>query len=97
MADFALGGQPTSEAATQAFSTLVRALEADNDLLEIVAGSSLAQDAAAFRACGLRHRHSSPVWLADPQKALPQKPTVEIKPMLGDTFYLYDPSNPFQL
>jgi len=97
LADFALGGQPKPEAATQAFSALVRTLEADNDLLELVAGSSLARDTTAFRACGLRHRHSSPVWLADPQKAFPQKSPVEIKPMLGDTFYLYDPSNPFQL
>jgi hypothetical protein len=97
VADFALAGLPAPEAATQAFSALVRALDADGGLVEIVAGSSLAQDASAFQACGLRHRQSAPVWLADPRKAFPQKSTLEIKPMLGDTFYLYDPSNPFQL
>ncbi len=97
VADFALQGLQAAEAGTQAFSALVRALEADNDLLELVAGSSLAQDATAFQACGLRYRRRSAILLADPRKTFPQHSTIEIKPMLGDSFYLYDPSNPFQL
>jgi hypothetical protein len=97
VADFALGGQQEPEALTQAFSALVRALEADDDLLELVAGSSLGQDARAFQACGMRYRRRSPVLLADPRKAFPKDSTLEIKPMLGDGFYIYDPSNPFQL
>jgi hypothetical protein len=97
LADFALAGRPTPEAATQAFSALVRALEAGNEILELVAGSSLAQDARAFQSCGLRYRRSTRVLLADPGKAFPPESTLEIKPMMGDSFYLHDPSNPFQL
>jgi hypothetical protein len=97
VADFALGGQATPEALRQAFSALVRALAADDDLVELVAGSSLAQDATAFQACGLRYRSRTRVLLADIRKQFPQPSTLEIKPMLGDSFYLHDPSNPFQL
>ncbi len=97
VADFALGGQSTLEESTQAFSTLVRTLAAENDILEVVAASSLTQDLMAFEACGLRQRKRSPVLLADVSKAFPEKGTLEIKPMLSDAFYLHDPANPFLL
>jgi hypothetical protein len=97
VADFALGGNHDQEAMTQAFSALVRTLEAENDILEVVAGSSLAEDSRAFQACGLRYCGSTPVFLADPRKTFSQEAHLEIKPVLGDSFYLYDPSNPFRL
>jgi hypothetical protein len=97
MADFALAGKTTPEAAKQAFSALVQTLRADNDVLELVAGSSLDQDIRAFEECGLRYRGSTQVLLADPRKMFPPESPLEIKPMLGDSFYLYDPANPFQL
>jgi hypothetical protein len=97
VADFALRGEQTPTVSTQAFSALVRALKADNDIIELVAGSSLPQDVSAFQSCGLRYRKSSPVFLADPRKQFPQNAILEIKPMLNDGFYLYDAANPFQL
>ncbi len=97
VADFALAGKTTPETARQAFSALVRTLRDDNDVLELVAGSSLDQDIRAFEACGLRYRRSTRVLLADPRKIFPPESPLEIKPMLGDSFYLYDPANPFQL
>ena len=97
VADFALDGEQTAETATQAFSALIRALERDDSLLEIVAASSLVQDIHAFRACGLRYRRKSAILLADIGKKFPPNSTLEIKPLLADQFYLYDPSNPFQL
>ncbi len=97
VADFTLGGEQTAETAAQAFSAMIRALESDNTLLEIVAASSLALDIHAFRACGLRYRRKSAVLLADIGKTFPPNSILEIKPLLADQFYLYDPSNPFQL
>lgn len=97
VADFALGGRSTLEASTQAFSALVRTLAAQDDIMELVAASSLTLEMLAFEACGLRHRKRSPVLLADVSKTFPEKTTLEIKPMLSDAFYLYDPANPFLL
>jgi hypothetical protein len=97
VADFALGGPSTLEECTQAFSALARTLAAQNDIIELVAASSLTQEIRAFEACGLRLRKKSPILLADPGKAFPEKRTLEIKPMLSDAFYLYDPANPFLL
>lgn len=97
VADFAIAGNATSEEVTRAFSTLVRALAADNDVIEVVAASSLPKEIEAFQACGLRYRRSFPVSLADPAKTIPPELTLEIKPILGDAFYLYNPANPFQL
>jgi hypothetical protein len=97
VADFALGGKCSAKDSTQAFSALVQALGTDDDAIEVVAGSSLTQDAAAFQACGLKHRRNTVVLLADPRKTFPPDAVLEIKPMLGDSFYLHDPANPFQL
>ncbi len=97
VADFALGGPSTLAASTQAFSALIRTLAAQDDILELVAASSLPLDILAFEACGLRLRKRSPVLLADPKKTFPEKMALEIKPMLNDAFYLYDPANPFLL
>jgi hypothetical protein len=97
VADFALEGKSTPGAAKQAFAALMRTLGADNDVLELVAGSSLDQDIRAFEQCGLRYRGSTRVLLADPRKTFPPGSLLEIKPMVGDSFYLYDPANPLQL
>jgi hypothetical protein len=97
VADFALAGHSTQDQTTNAFSALVRTLGDENDVLELVAGSSLSQDMRAFEACGLRYRRSTRVLLADPRKTFPPESLLEIKPMVGDSFYLYDPANPFQL
>ncbi len=97
IADFALQGKVTQQTTTEAFSALLRCLAADHENIEVVAASTLAQEVNAFESCGMRHRRNSPVLLADPQKIFPQELTIEIKPMLGDGFYLHDPSNPFQL
>jgi hypothetical protein len=97
VADFALGDQSAPEMPTQAFSALVRTLAADEHLIELVAGSSLSEDIRAFRACGMRSRRRSAVLLADTRREFPAQSVIEIKPMLGDGFYLHDPANPFQL
>jgi len=97
VADFALGAKPTRDAVKAAFSALVRAVAADSDAIELVAASSLAEDIEAFEACGLQYRRCFPVLLADFTKAFPPNSALEIKPILGDAFYLYNPANPFQL
>jgi hypothetical protein len=97
VADFALAGPRKTEEVEQAFSVLVRTLQTDDAVVELVAGSSLAQEITAFQACGLRYRRSSRVLLADPRKTFPEGAVIEIKPMLGDGFYLHNPANPFLL
>jgi hypothetical protein len=97
IADFALQGKTNTETTTQAFSALLRSLAADSQNIEVVAASTLTQDISAFENCGMKHRRNSPVLLADPQKIFPPELKIEIKPMLGDGFYLHDPSQPFQL
>ena len=97
VADFALEGRSTLESSTQAFSALVQTLAGQDDVIELVAASSLEQEISAFEACGLRHVRRSPVLLADLRKTFPQNVPLEIKPMLSDAFYLYNPANPFLL
>lgn len=98
VADFALEGTRNNEqTTTRAFSALLRNLEAQDDLLEVVAASSLPEDGRAFEACGLRYRGSSAVLLADLRKVFPPEARLEVKPILGDSFYLYEPSAPFRL
>jgi hypothetical protein len=97
VADWALAGKTTPELAAQAFSALVRTLAADETVVELVAGSSLESDIHAFEACGLRPRRGTRILLADRYKVFPPDAQLEIKPMLGDSFYLYDPANPFRL
>jgi hypothetical protein len=95
VADFALGGTSTRETTLRAFSAVVRALQREKNVVEIVAASSLRHEIAAFQACGLRNRRKSTVLLADPRKTFPSNTTIEIKPMMADSFYLYDPFKPF--
>ena len=97
VADFALEGNVNTEQSTHAFSALLRSLEAQDDLLEVVAASSLPEEGRAFEACGLRHLHCSIVFLADLRKTFPPEAWLEVKPILGDSFYLCKPSDPFQL
>jgi hypothetical protein len=46
----------------------------------------------------MRHRKNSPVYLADPRKQLPADARLEITPLIGDAFYLFDaaPAYPFR-
>jgi len=97
IADFALAGSQSQDEITLAFSALVRALCGEPELIEIVAATSLLKETRAFERCGLRYRDSAPVLLADPRQEFPSKSHLEIKPILGDGFYLQAPSAPFRL
>ena len=97
VADFALGGKQGQDAMTSAFSALLRALQSQSDILEVVAGSSLDEDTRAFTRCGLRDRASDRVLSADLHKAFPPDARLQIVPVLNDAYYLYDPANPFSL
>jgi hypothetical protein len=97
VADFVLQGEVGPPIRVEAFSALLRTLATDKEIIEVVAASSLEQDINAFESCGLRHRRNSPVLLADFQKTFRQELPLEIKPILGDGFYLHNPFNPFQL
>ncbi len=95
VADFVAAGPATPEDRIAAFSSVVRLVAARPDAAELIASSSLQELGHAFEACGLRCRKSSPVYLADPRKLLPVDARLEIAPIIGDMFYLFDPTYPF--
>jgi hypothetical protein len=95
IADFALGGERTPQAKGHAFAALLRFLSEQHDLLEVVAGSSIREDCRVFETCGLRFRRSAQVSVADPHHLIDGEMQLEINPMIGDAFYLYDAANPF--
>ena len=73
----------------------MRYIAAQPESAEVVASSSLREMGEVFLASGLRPRDSSPVYLADPKKLLPQDLPIEITPLIGDVFYLRSPDYPF--
>jgi hypothetical protein len=95
VADFVVAGDASHPDRVAAFSAVVRHTAAQPDAAEILAGSSLRELCMVFEECGLRKRKASPVWLADRRKVLPANARLEITPMVGDLFYLFDPAYPF--
>ncbi len=96
VADFVVAGGATDADRAAAFSALVRYIAAEPGACEIVAASSLPEMCRTFEACGLRLRGMSPVFLADPRKEIPPGARLEITMLIGDAFYLFDPSSPFR-
>ncbi len=95
VADFVVAGEASHGDRVAAFSALVRHVVAQPDAAELIAGSSLQELSDVFEECGMRYRKTSPVYLADPRKLLPAEARLEIAPMIGDMFYLFDPLYPF--
>lgn len=95
VADFGVGGESTHDDRLAAFSSLMQHIGAQSDASEVLAGSSLQELCLVFEECGLRSRKTSAVYLADPRELLPAEARLEIAPMIGDMFYLFDPAYPF--
>jgi hypothetical protein len=95
VADFAVTGAAAHQDRVSAFAALVRHSAAFPDAAEIMTGSSLDETCRVFQECGLRHRKSSAVYLADPKKQSPAEARLEITPAIGDAFYWFDPRYPF--
>jgi hypothetical protein len=95
LADFVVAGAVSQSDRVAAFSALGKFLAAQPGVAEMVAASSLAEMGAVFEACGLRPRGVQSVYLADPAKRLPPDARLEITPLIGDGFYLFDERYPF--
>jgi len=95
IADFVVAGDVPGPERVPAFAALARYIAAQPEAAEIVACSSLPELCRVFEDCGLHSRGSSPVYLADPHGLFPAEARLEITMLIGDAFYLFDPSRPF--
>jgi hypothetical protein len=95
VADFVLGGETSHDDRTAAFSALTRYVFSKPQAIELAAASSLEETCAAFRECGLQHRGDLAVYVADLPGRIPDSLPLEITPVVGDAFYLFDPAQLF--
>jgi hypothetical protein len=79
-----------------ALAALIRYVAGNPTAAEVVAGSSLPELWPVFESCGLRLRENVPVYVADPKTLMPAGAPLEVAPMIGDSYSLYDPAWPFR-
>ena len=92
VADFVV---PEESGRLSALSALVHYVAGQPGAVEMVAASSIQEICGVFESAGFRYRSSVPVYLADPRKQLPPEAEIEVTPLIGDAFYLFDPNCPF--